>query len=112
MQIKSILFSLFFALPIVLFSQIDVFHDHTHEIAASESKRFNNFKIPAHERTGGEIDITYTRFFWEINPEVLFIKGCVTHYFSSKVPQLSEVNLELNSDMQIDPCKRKPRPSA
>jgi len=105
MHIKSILSSLFFLLPLILFSQTDIFQDHTNEIAAFESKRFNNYKIPVNERTGGEIDVSYTRFFWEINPEVLFIKGSVTSYFSSKVSQLSEVNLELNSNMQIDSIK-------
>ncbi|MCF8367192.1 MAG: T9SS type A sorting domain-containing protein, partial [Bacteroidales bacterium] len=54
------------------------------------------------EKTGGEIDMVYSRFLWEIDPEVLFIKGCVNSYFISKVPQLSEIHLELNNNMIID----------
>ncbi|MCF8366890.1 MAG: hypothetical protein K9H16_13970, partial [Bacteroidales bacterium] len=94
MQQKTIIYCLFLLLPFFGFAQHNIFEDHTREIAASESKYFHNVQTEKSEKTGGEIDMVYSRFLWEIDPEVLFIKGCVNSYFISKVPQLSEIHLE------------------
>lgn len=98
----SLIFYLLFLLPFFGYSQQNITDDHTNEIAASESRRFYKHPPSETERTGGEIDIVYSRFFWEVNPEVLFIKGSVTFYFKPTIAEISEINLELNNNMSID----------
>ncbi|NOR74881.1 MAG: T9SS type A sorting domain-containing protein [Draconibacterium sp.] len=47
-------------------------------------------------------DVVYQRMEWEINPNVLYIKGVVTTYFKSKTQNLSEIDFDLNSLMTVD----------
>ena len=77
------------------------FVDHTHEIARAESDRYflhsgNN------TGTGENFDVVYNRFYWEIDPAVLFIKGSVTTYFKPVAAEISEIEFELNNTMTID----------
>jgi aminopeptidase N len=47
-------------------------------------------------------DVVYQRMEWEINPNVLYIKGVVTSYFKSKTPNLNEIEFDLHSSMNVD----------
>ncbi len=77
------------------------FVDHTHEIAEAESKRY--FTHPTdNKRTGSKFDVVYNRFYWEIDPAVLFIKGSVTTYFKPVATEISELEFEMNNTMTID----------
>lgn len=92
---------LFVLLPFILFSQEKFFENHIHEIAEAESKQFKLSNHPGH-RTGGNFDVVYSRFYWEIDPAVLFIQGSVTTYFKPLVDELNEIEFELNNTMTID----------
>ena len=48
------------------------------------------------------LDITYTRAFWEIDPSVLYIKGVVTPYFKTLDNQVNNVVFELDTNLQVD----------
>ncbi len=47
-------------------------------------------------------DVVYQRMEWEINPNVIYIKGVVTTYFKSKTQNLSEIDFDLHSLMTVD----------
>ncbi|OIP00712.1 MAG: hypothetical protein AUJ98_06770 [Bacteroidetes bacterium CG2_30_33_31] len=51
---------------------------------------------------GNNIDITYNRFQWYINPSVLYIKGEIATYFKTIVPNVHNITLELDTAMQVD----------
>lgn len=57
-----------------------------------------------YKRTGaGEnINITYHRLEWEIDPNVQYIKGAVTTYFKAKQDNLSQVSFELDQNLSVD----------
>lgn len=88
-------------IPLLALSQNSGYLDHTKQIATSESRAFQA-SLNHGQRTGGNFDVVYSRFNWEVDPEVLFIKGDVTTYFKSLVPELPEIELELNNNMVID----------
>ncbi len=102
MKIKTLFYLLMLLLPVSASSQFAPLEDHTHEIAEMESHRYQNYKPAEATRTGGDIDMVYTRFYWEIDPAIWFIRGEVSHYFKALVPGVSSINLELNATMTID----------
>jgi aminopeptidase N len=99
---KALIYVFFLLLFVNGFAQNKIFQDNIAEIAEQERKHFYTRQPGGETRTGGEIDITYVRFFWEINPEVLYIKGSVHIHFKSLVEDLSAISLELNDNMVID----------
>ncbi len=92
----------FFLHSSAIFAQNQPFNDNTAVIADFERKAF---KFKPHENThraGLNIDIVYNRFYWEINPDTLFIKGNVTTVFRAVQNNVSDIILELNNNMLID----------
>jgi aminopeptidase N len=91
----------FVLISIFVIAQHQGYVDHIHEIAEAESGKYMADKHSG-PKTGGNFDVVYSRFYWEIDPAVLFIKGSVTTYFKPKTDQLTEVEFELNNTMLID----------
>ena len=50
---------------------------------------------------GQNINITYTRMMWNINPAVKFISGVVTPYFTT-LESLHQINLEKDTNLIVD----------
>ena len=98
---RKLFITICLTLPFFAFSQQSGFINHTQEIAASEGRHFRAMNNPQ-EKTGGNFDVVYSRFFWEIDPAVLFIQGSVTTYFKPMIDQLDELEFELNDNMVID----------
>jgi len=84
------------------FSQEFIFTDNTKQIAEAESKAYKNFHREHPSRAGNNIDISYARFNWEIDPAILYIKGDIDFYFKALQPDVSSIILELNDNMAID----------
>ncbi|MBE0637817.1 MAG: T9SS type A sorting domain-containing protein [Bacteroidales bacterium] len=84
-----------------LFSQNYIFEDNTELIARNRSMQFKNFNRQQPSRAGVNIDVTYTRFEWEIDPAVRYIMGNVSNYFRA-LENVSSIILELNDNMMID----------
>lgn len=47
-------------------------------------------------------DVIYQRMEWEINPNVLYIKGVITTHFKSKTQNLKEIEFDLHNLMTVD----------
>ena len=47
-------------------------------------------------------DIKYHRMEWEVDPNVLFIKGNVTTYFTASIDNFSEIIFDLNNALTVD----------
>jgi len=82
-------------------SQPLVFEDNTDLIARTASLRYRNLIQQRNSRAGQNIDITYTRFSWNVDPAIRYISGNVVHHFRAK-QELSSIILELNDNMGID----------
>ncbi|MDB4581948.1 M1 family aminopeptidase [Draconibacterium sp.] len=52
-------------------------------------------------------DFIYQRTEWEIDPNVVFIKGIITTYFKSKSENLSEIEFDFHSSMIADSVIQK-----
>jgi aminopeptidase N len=84
-----------------LFPQKISFQDNTDLIAKTESLRFNQHGFHRHSRAGTNIDVTYTRFNWDVDPAIRFIKGDVSTHFKA-LDDITSIILELNDNMVID----------
>lgn len=102
MRTAFIYLCLFFAGSWLLFPQNPPFTDNTQKIAAADMKAFHPDLFSQKSRPGNNIDVTYTRFDWLINPEVLFISGNITMIFNTLEESATEIRLELNQTMTID----------
>lgn len=72
------------------------------DVFCAQQKRALVLKDTLLHRAGQNIDITYSRFEWEIDPAVLFIKGKVTMVFMARGEDVQNILLELNDNMTID----------
>lgn len=84
-----------------LFSQKISFQDNTDLIAKTESLRFNQQGFHRTTRAGTNIDVIYTRFCWDVDPAVRFVKGNLSKHFKALV-DVSSIIFELNNNMVID----------
>ena len=82
--------------------QIQPFEDNTSAIAKTESMAFSKISSRKLKATGTSFNITYSRFYWEIDPAVLYIKGNVSHYFTPAQSEISILDFELSKQLQVD----------
>ena len=83
-------------------AQIQPFEDNTSAIAKTESMAFSKISSRKLKATGTSFNITYSRFNWEIDPAVLYIKGNVSHYFTPAQSEISILDFELSKQLQVD----------
>lgn len=101
-MLKTVLFIIFFALFIGFVFAQEPNTDFTDKMALQESHRFllkSSYKESANY---AETDLVYQRMEWEINPNVKYIKGKVTSYFTSQVENLTKIEFDLNDTMKVD----------
>jgi len=55
--------------------------------------------------TTNNYDLNYHRCEWEINPEVNYIKGCVTSFFKPTVIDFSQLQFNLSKALRVDSIK-------
>jgi aminopeptidase N len=88
--------------PLSAYSQMPPFVDNTRLIAAGDAKSFVLEKFSVNKTSSSNIDVIYTRFNWEINPEILYISGDVAMLFKTLDGPVQSIQLELNQTMIID----------
>lgn len=91
-----------FLFSATIFAQNQPFKDNINTIADFEGRAFRQKPDKSTSRAGLNIDIVYNRFYWEINPDTLFIKGSVVTVFRAVQNDVSSIILEMNSNMLID----------
>lgn len=99
---KTILSILFFLLFVAVAFAQEPDPDFNDKMALQESKHFllkSTFKESA---SYAETNLVYQRMEWEINPNVKYIKGVVTSYFTSQIENLSEIEFDLNDTITVD----------
>ncbi len=97
---KLLFFLLLFPSFIVFAQEPDP--DFTDKMALQESQRFllkSSFKESANY---AETDLIYQRMEWEIDPNMKYIRGIVTSYFTSQVENLIEIEFDLNDTISVD----------
>ncbi|NQU31596.1 MAG: peptidase M1, partial [Bacteroidetes bacterium] len=72
------------------------------KMALQDSKRFIQKSSFTENQNYSFYDLTYQRMEWEIDPNVLYIKGNVTSYFKSEVENLTKIEFNLDLLMTID----------
>ncbi len=61
-----------------------------------------------HNKSGGltgDYDVFYHRMEWTVDPQVYYIQGAITTYFTSKVGGLTKVHFDCDTLLQIDSVK-------
>lgn len=51
---------------------------------------------------GENYDLKYHRFFWEIDPSVIYIQGSVTSFFETTENNVSAISFQLTDNMTVD----------
>jgi aminopeptidase N len=74
----------------------------TDKMALSEKAGFLKKYAFTESENYGLTDFIYQRMEWEIDPDVLFIKGVITTYFKSNTQNLNEIEFDLQSNMIVD----------
>ena len=69
------------------------FQEKSHFIKKSTFVESQNYNLT---------DVIYQRMEWEVNPNVLYIKGVVTTHFKSKTQNLKEIEFDLHNLMTVD----------
>ncbi len=74
----------------------------TDKISIQEQQKFQLKSDFKESQNYAETDLVYQRMNWEIDPNVKYIKGSVTSYFTSRVENLTHIEFDLNDTMTID----------
>ncbi|MCF8303586.1 MAG: T9SS type A sorting domain-containing protein [Bacteroidales bacterium] len=97
----SLLFIIMIAFFSAPFAQENPTIDRLEKIAFMEQKaNYQKLKGPQ-EHIGENYDLKYHRFYWEINPAIIFIEGYVTSLFEVK-EEMAEISFQLNDNMTVD----------
>ncbi len=72
------------------------------EIATFEKERMASDAFYKRSGAGGEIDLKYHRLEWEVDPNVQYVKGAVTSYFTALSNQLGTISFELDNRLTVD----------
>ncbi len=98
---------IFYSLILLFSSNIQAQQPKTFDleaIRAAEVKHYQGLESFEPTGAGADIDITYHRFEWEIDPAVRYIKGSVTTYFKLLKPSGS-LSFDLDDAMKVDSVK-------
>lgn len=98
---KIELILLFTIITLSVFAQEPDF-DFFDKIAFQEKSNFIKKSAFVESQDYALTDFVYQRMEWEINPDTLYIKGVVTTWFKSKTENLSEIEFDLLSTMNVD----------
>ncbi len=104
-MMKKLTFTLVLLFELAFLSnraQMRQFEDNTSAIAKTECRAFLKSRNKNPRTTGSNFNITYSRFSWEIDPAVLYIKGNVSHHFAPVVSEISSLDFELSQALQVD----------
>lgn len=83
-------------------AQVQPFEDNTSTIAETDMVVFLNKRIKSLKATGNNFNVTYSRFYWEVDPAVLYIKGNVSTSFTPITNEISSLDFELANVLQVD----------
>jgi aminopeptidase N len=72
------------------------------KMALQEQQKFLLKSTFKESESYAETDLVYQRMEWEIDPNVKYIKGSVTSYFTSQVENLTEIEFDLNDTLTVD----------
>ncbi|MGE0561142.1 MAG: M1 family aminopeptidase [Flavobacteriales bacterium] len=77
------------------------------KISISESKHHNKLFDTTNKGVveTSDYNLYYHRLVWEVNPEVLYIKGEITSYFSPKVSNFNQMYFDLATTLSVDSVK-------
>jgi aminopeptidase N len=76
--------------------------DFSDKLAALERQKFMLKSMFEESGDYAETDLVYQRMEWEIDPNVKYIKGNITSYFTSQLEGLAEIEFDLNDTMRVD----------
>ena len=78
------------------------------DLICREQQRATLWPALAQQRNyaADQTDMYYTEFHWDLDPAVYYIKGEITYYFKSKVNDLTQRVLDLDTTMQIHFIRR------
>lgn len=100
---KKYLVAFFLVLTCVLYGQPDFNLSDIDEIVCKEGQHAEKIRSFTGHRNefAHETDMHYQVMYWEIDPEIRYIKGDITYYFRSLVPDLTRLILDFSDDLII-----------
>lgn len=71
-------------------------------ITNAEKKHHKKLLEHPKSLTGYNYNMSYQRFYWEVNPAVNYIKGSVTTYFKPVHASMTEMSFDMTASLQCD----------
>src|SRR5687768_596794 len=106
---NSLLLFLMLSFQVASFGQTELeYLLNQEELICKESARAEEL-IPfgnSRNEFAHQTDMHYQVMHWEIDPAVYYIKGEITYYFNSLVPNLTQLILDFTSELQIHSITR------
>ena len=99
---KGIIIFLLIINTIAGFSQMRPDNANTIKIAEGEKQAFRQKTLKSNKSIGCNYDVKYHRFNWYIDPDILYIKGCVTTYFTATKDTVKNISFELSDALTVD----------
>lgn len=72
------------------------------KISLQEREQLSRKKAFSESTSYLDFDLIYQRMNWEINPEVRYIRGEITSYFTSKKDSLPKIEFDLHDTLTVD----------
>ena len=108
LQFKVLALLLFLSVNAVIAQQTstqimqDIYSQHDINVCSQTKQKMLAKKLKGTQSYAAQnIDITYSRMHWNINPAVKYISGVVTPYFKT-LESLSQINLEKDTNLVVD----------
>lgn len=81
--------------PFHVLSQVSPCKDAFEQIVQAEREHYKKLLAAPKSLTGMNYDMKYQRLYWEVDPEVIFIKGSITTCFKPIVSDMAEISFDM-----------------
>jgi Peptidase family M1 domain/Secretion system C-terminal sorting domain/Peptidase M1 N-terminal domain len=109
LSMKQLTITLFAALCLLSSAHAQLLPDEYEQFRNAEAHHHSNAALHRDANataTGNNLNVTYQRYFWRINPDsVKYIRGWVTTHFTTTVPNVSSITLDMKNNLTIDSIK-------
>lgn len=99
---KKLFIILFLFISLSGFSQNGPGENFLEKISSSEAGKYFNLKNFKSAETGNEYDLKYHRLYWEVDPDIRYIKGEVSSVFIVSGAGTDKLTFDLDEELTVD----------
>jgi len=89
-------------IPFLIFGQEGPDSNFLEKISSIEAKKYRTLKNFKNANTGNEYNLTYHSLYWEVDPEIRYIKGEVKSIFIIAGSGTDKLSFDLDEELNVD----------